>query len=204
MQAMEPEDDEIIIEIPHPVDTEISLLVTKNHRLLLKAIKASENEYIEHLRADLASDDDALQSCISQAGVFYDDLRRSANHAALVSLTTRLDRWVRVLAGKVKARARKNKSRPRVVCLMEDLNEKLGNPPETLKFFEELITARDSVIHGDSRAMWGDRQTRKVSKGYVNAYGDLEFNEDHLREAVDRVTRQLKWYDEQAADKRQG
>jgi hypothetical protein len=77
------------------------------------------------------------------------------------------------------------------------LNCKLGDGPFPDTFFEKLVTARDSVIHHDSQGKWDGQKQVRVADEYVNAYGRLDFTEEHLNDAVDKVIRQLKWYDDQ-------
>jgi hypothetical protein len=79
-------------------------------------------------------------------------LRRAANHTALVSLVTRLDHWARKFVKQLSLST--DKKRPYVVRDMEALNARLGAAPISVQFFEELVTARDSVIHNDSQAQW--------------------------------------------------
>ena len=135
-----------------------------------------------------------VSSEITHAGIFFDDLRRAASHMALVSLVTRLDHWTRKFVKKLKLRPDTTK-RPPIVRSIEALNNRLGAFNIPVELFEELVTVRDSIIHGDSQAQWEYQgQTRRVKNKYVNQCGELNFTEQHLREAIDNVTKQVKWY----------
>jgi hypothetical protein len=64
-------------------------------------------------------------------------------------------------------------------------------------FFEDLATARDSIIHADSRAEWKHNGSlRKVADHYRNAYEDMDLSEEQLKDAIQKATQQVKWYDE--------
>ncbi len=84
-----------VIDFPHEFETEIHCLVTENHRLsAMQGIDQFENELSQEIQKDLAQqDDDFVRSEVRRAEFFCNDLRRAANHMALVSLVTRLDHW---------------------------------------------------------------------------------------------------------------
>jgi len=185
--------DDLSIRIPHEFEVEISLLVTENHRITLEAIVKSEDEEVDQINKEWIGEDDReiVSSQISNVQRFFDDLRRVANHSALVSLVTRLDHWARRFVRQLSLNTKKDGDH--VVREIKALNARLGEGPYPADFFDKLVTARDSVIHGDSRGQW---ERRRVAPEYINAYGELDFTERHLAEAVDRVIQQVKWYDE--------
>lgn len=81
---------------------------------------------------------------------------------------------------------------------MELLNGKLGDGPVPLSFFEDLVTARDSVIHGDSQSKWDfDGDKREVAAKYMDVYR-LEVSEAQVAEAFEKTLEQLIWYEEKA------
>jgi hypothetical protein len=188
--------------LPHEFETEIHCLVSKNHEITLCGIQQTEDEDIDQIEKAFAGEDDQeiVNSEIRRVEMFFDDLRRAANHMALVSLVTRLDHWTRKLVKRLPLNTNK-KRQPRgrsVVGDMEALSARLGTAPIPIQFFEHLVTARDSVIHGDSQAQWKHgREIRRVADRYINNYGELCFTEQDLREASDKAKTQVKWYDEQ-------
>lgn len=192
-------DDILIGTLPHDFEFETSRLITENYAYTLRGIQQAENETINHLQTETAEDDpEAANSAIYGAEFFFDELRRAATHTALVTLVTRLDHWARKFVKHLSLKTSKNKA---VVREMEALNARLGTAPIDLNFFEELVTARDSVIHGDSQAKWVDHQgkMRHVASKYINDNGELDFTEQQLREAIENATMQVMWYDKQIA-----
>lgn len=184
-----------VVEMSHEFEVEVNRLVTENHVITLRGIQQSEDELVKHLGEELAGEDpEIMGSQIRHARQFHEDLKHAANHSALVTLVTRLEHWTRRFVKKAKLKT--EKSRPPVIRDMEALNKLLGDAPVPVKFFEELVTARDSVIHADSHAEWGYKGKRRVADKYINASEELAFGEEHLREAVERAITQIKWYDE--------
>jgi hypothetical protein len=182
-----------INDLPHEFETEIRLLVTENHRITMRGIQQSEDELVDHLRKDLAqADEEIIRSEVSHAQFFYDDLRRAANHMALVSLVTRLEHWTQKFVKQLSLST--DREELHVVRDMVALNARLDTAPIDVEFFRDLVTARDSVIHGGSQAEWKfGCETRRVAARYSDC-GDLDFTDEHLSEATKKVTTQVKWY----------
>lgn len=68
-------------------------------------------------------------------------------------------------------------------------------PPVPVAFFGELVTARDSVIHGDSKAKWSfDEKPREVAEQYRDG-GLLRVTECQLEEAAAKAIELVAWYD---------
>jgi hypothetical protein len=183
-------------EFPYEFETDLHHLVITNHNLTLGAIERSEGEDLEKLDC---SDPETLRSIENQLHDFYDDLRRAANNLAAVALVTRIQHWIIRLAktacekGKSK-RGEKKRGERTLVTNLNYLNGHLGEGPIPVKFFAELVDARDSVIHGDSKQEW-DRGRRRVASHYANSYGDTEINGEQLKEAAAKAAEQVKWYD---------
>ncbi|MGA2358646.1 MAG: hypothetical protein ABSF66_06575 [Terriglobales bacterium] len=195
--------DETEYILPHEFETEIQCLVTENHRITLRGIQQSENEYVAHIEGELAGEDpEIIRSEVRHAETFFEDLRATANRNALVSLVTRLEHRTRKLVRQLQLST--DKKSPPVARDMEELNVRLGAAaPISVQFFVDLVTARDSVIHGDSQAQWEYQgKIRRVADKYTNVYGELGFTEEHLSEAIEKVTTQVKWYDERIAASR--
>lgn len=68
-------------------------------------------------------------------------------------------------------------------------------PPVSSSFFEQLIDARDSVIHANARAEWTYQDhKRAVAKCYQNG-SDLEITEAQLKEAFTKAVEMAEWYE---------
>jgi len=180
--------DETPMEVSHPLEVEFHYLVTENHRLILEGISRMEKE-------ELVGLDDENEIRYQQR--YFDDLRIAAH----VAVVTRLDHWAKRHCENLKLKPQKikgKKSTQRKALLiqkLEMLNGKLGTAVPLI-FFEDLVTARDSVIHGDSQAEWMDRnEKRKIAEKYGG--WRLELTEEQLAEAVANTLKQLMWYDEQ-------
>ncbi len=186
--------------VSHPFEIEINLLVRVNHELTIAAIGQLEEDGIAEYRKNFADEPDIGDSLIRDHEVFCDDLRKAANHLAAVGLVTRFQHWIEKLAKKAGWKPPKKYDRPKIVYQLEHLNDKVvgegsGVPVE---FFENLITARDSVIHNDAKATWEYQgRTREIASCYRNfagEHGELEMTEAHLGEAVEKAIAQVKWY----------
>jgi hypothetical protein len=80
----------------------------------------------------------------------------------------------------------------RSLTQLNALNQDLGNGPVPVDFFEQIVTLRDSVIHGDSQLEWGGR---KVAEEYRSVQG-ADLSEEQLQEAIQKSIAQVKYYDE--------
>lgn len=189
-----------IIRLPHEFEMEITHLVTQNHALTLDGILQLEEGVVADLSKALEGDDpEILQSQVRHAKTWFDELRRAANHQALVSFVTRLEHWTRKLVKRHSLST--NKARPPVTRDMEALNSLLGIAPIPVGFFEDLVTARDSVIHADSQAQWEYQgKIRCIADRYTHDGGELGFTDEHLTEAIERAITQVKWYDERGTE----
>jgi hypothetical protein len=193
--AIDPKDlpdllDETPMEVSHPLEVEFHHLIIENHRLILEGISRIEKE-------ELVGLDDEDEIRYQQR--YFDDLRIAAHNLALVAVVTRLDHWAKRHCENLKLKPQKPKGKKLkapLVQKLEMLNGKLGTAVPLL-FFEDLITARDSVIHGDSQAEWIDHRNEK--RKIAEKYGSwrLELTEEQLAEAVANTLKQLMWYDEQ-------
>jgi hypothetical protein len=201
--------DDEFIEEAHEFEVDLNCTVVLNHRLTLDGIDHSEEEGFLKVRDMFAGrDNEALSSEMRHVTHFHDDLRRVANNLAVVGLVTRLQHWIIKLVRQLhdesklpkpkKPKSRKPVSKkPELAIKLELLNERLGEGPVPIKFFCDLENVRDSVIHGDSKAEWKDRNgTRRVEKRYTNPYDHVEFDAEQLKEAIANAIQQVKWYDE--------
>jgi hypothetical protein len=188
------------IEIPHEFEIDLNSLVVVNHKLTLEGVDRDENEELEKLEKLGWSDPEALRSIEGELQTFYEDLRKAANNLAAVALVTRIQHWVSVLSEKAYAktkskRGKRKRKEKTLVWELTYLNRSLGGGPAPVAFFAELVDVRDSVIHGDSKAKW-DRGRRHVAPHYANFYGDTEISDGQLKEAIEKATEQVKWYDD--------
>ena len=127
----------------------------------------------------------------------YDELRKAANRLALVGLVTRLQHWIGRFVKLRNLKTNKTKN-SMLVDQLEILNKTLGCGPVAISFFEDLVNARDSIIHADARAEWKYRNDdKKVSAQFRNSWGEVELSEEQLKDAVEKAILQVSWYDEQ-------
>jgi hypothetical protein len=177
-----------VVEVAHPFEVEINVLVKLNHQLTLEGIAKQEEDEIAETEESLELEDrDLVDSQIRWQQNFYAELRKAANHLAVVGLVTRFQHWIENFVKQSRAspsRAHKCKLRNQ----LEALNKSLGVGPVRVAFFEDLVNARDSVIHGDSKAKWEFNGTREVAAHYRSGSG-LEITEVQLSEAIEKRDR---------------
>jgi len=179
-------DDELwntVIEVPHAFEVDLNSIVTVNHRLTLEAIaRLEEYEIIDMQDALSEEDPEVFSSTARWHAQFYDDLRKAANHLALVGLVTRLQHWISrwIKERKIKV---PGKHESLLIKQLGALNDSFGDAgPVPLTFFLDLVMARDSVIHADSKAEWlYNGMPRSVAGRYRNASNDLVVTEDQLK-----------------------
>ena len=184
-------------EIAHEFKIDLNCVVIANHDLTLKAIDGSEDEELAKFEDSLTPENyELLRSITGHMQNFYEDLRQAARRLALVALVTRLQHWIVRFAKQTKIKC-DNTYNSQLGNQVAALNKLLGIGPVPEVFFEDLAAVRDSIIHADSRAEWQyHTKPRKVADHYRNAYGDVELTEEQLKEAIQKVTRQVIWYDE--------
>jgi hypothetical protein len=189
------------IEVCHQFEVDLNTVVVKNFELTIAGITDYEQKSTEQIREECAGDSpELLGSLVGTQEWFCEDLRSAATHLALVGLVTRFQHWIEVMAKRheIGASDRKSRECSGLIHKLKALNEKLGEGPVSLDFFSQLETARDSVIHSDSRARWDyGRKQREVAPCYCSG-SNLSVSGDQLKEAVASAVRQVKWYDEQA------
>jgi hypothetical protein len=191
-----------VIEVPHWFEIELNVLVKVNHRLTIEGIARLESEEIAKIRKDLEREDrELVDGHIRFREAYSDEMRRAAHLLALVGLVTRfqhrIKKWLK--DGKITVSKGRESS---LIKRLRALNDALGDPgPVPVQYFEDLLTARDSAIHGDSQAYWRDDRSdemREVATHYRNG-SELEVSEEHLSEAFAKTIAQVKWYDERLA-----
>jgi hypothetical protein len=140
------------LDIPHEFQIDLHCVVVANHGFTLDAIDRSEEEELTSIqKGSELEDHDTITSMMGYHQAFYDDLRQAAHRLALVALVTRLQHWVERFVAQLKVRPSKI-HQSKLANQLEALNNKLGAAPVPVVFFENIVTVRDSVIHGDSRA----------------------------------------------------
>lgn len=189
------------LEIPHAFETDLHCVVVANYALTLEGIDRSEEEELAKSDKDFAHEDfETVRSMTAPLQNFYDGLRQAARRLALVALVTRLQHWIGGFAKQMKAIPCKTKHTGYNSTLANQigaLNKILGIGPIPEIFFEDLATARDSIIHADSRAEWKHNGSlRKVADHYRTPYGDVDLSEEQLKDAIQKAIQQVKWYDE--------
>ena len=176
------------LDLPHPFEEELDWLVSINHRLVMENISRIEEQ--QESTADPID--------LPEMRAYSDELRRAANNLALVALITRLHHWVGIFVEEVTNKSARENS---LLKNLKTLNASTGEGPISLVFFEELVAVRDSIIHADTKIEWEFLgKKRRVASQYSNAsLGEIEFTQAHLQEAIEKATKQVRWYDEQNA-----
>lgn len=173
-----------LLDLPHPFEEELDCLVSINHRLLMENISRLEQE------ATVTGDGFDL---IEVRGI-SDELRRAANNLAVVGLVTRFHHWISLFVEELTQNSVRDEP---LVRNLRALEGKTGEGPISISFFQELVTVRDSIIHADSRTEWVFGNKRNVAERYANvSSGEVEFTNEHLKEAIEKSVMQVKWYDE--------
>ncbi len=181
------------IEEAHEFEVDLTCLVVANHKLTIEGIERDEDEESEKLSGILPGElEDSEQRRLHY---FYEDLRKSANNLAAVALVTRIQHWI----GRFVREIRANLDELGLVKSIDLLNAEFREcGPVPVRFFRDLVTLRDSVIHGDSRAKWNYRKAQRcVADTYVNcSLGTAEISDSQLTAAITNAIEQVKWYDE--------
>lgn len=190
------------IEVAHGFEIDLNTVVIVNHQLTIDGIASLEQRETDRIREDFAAEGrEVLDSLVGFQEWFCHDLRRVANNLALVGLVTRLRHWVEMFTQELSMRPIGYQDSA-LIRYLKALNRALGEGPVHIGFFQELVTARDSVIHADSKAQWTyKKEKRQVARRYCSG-SDLEISGEQLKEAVARAIEQVKWYDERLAPRR--
>lgn len=186
-----------IIEVTHAFEAELNTLVMSSLRFSLEGIARAEEEEIERM-SEALEDLDVQNSHAWHVELYYSKMRTAAHNFALVGLVTRLQHWVErfVRLNKVKPEGEKNDHR---LCkCLHGLNKAVNaTPPIAVEFIDGLVTARDSVIHGDSKSTWFDephQKQRSVAQRFDD-FGDLNVSQSDLEDAVQKSTQLVSWYE---------
>lgn len=187
------------IEIPHYYETELHCLVTANHKFALHGIELDEAKVIGEMEASLDLENQELgRSIISYTENFYDDLRRSARSLSLVGIVIRFDHWIGKLYRKIAPTAPRQKS---LSQKLHSLNDKLPGCPVEIGYLDELITARNAIVHHDSFAEWEhEGKMWRVADRYLQ-YNEVYLSDDDISEAVRKTIEAVKWYDDKLSTK---
>jgi len=184
-------------EIAHEFEIDLNCVVVVNHKLTLEAIDRTEDEDLAGFEKGFApeTDPETIRSIVSYAQNFYEDLRVAALRLAMVALVTRLQHWIERFVKQLKLKP--DRFHDSILSnQMESLNKTLGVGPVPVTFFDGLVRVRDAVIHNDSRAEWEfNGKPRKVADEYKSAYDNVEVTEEQLKEAIEKATQQVIWYD---------
>jgi hypothetical protein len=193
------------IEIPDAFESEIAVLVLRNHEFTLKGIEAFENEGTQEIASDFEGNEpEIISSEISHFSYYCDDLRKAATRQALVGLVTRLEHWARTYERQMLKRlpsalpSKDVKDKSRLWSRLEALNAGIGKGPIEIDYFDELATVRNSIIHGDSQAEWADDRSGKrriIPDRYWSSYEDVDFTDSDLHEAIDKAKQQMSFYE---------
>ena len=185
-------------EIAHEFEIDLRCLVTSNHKLTIEAIDQDEEKEVTGIEEELRLESpETVYSFTGPLQNFYDDLRRAARLQAMVALVTRLQHWISKFVKQRKLVPVKDRNRPTLVRELDALNKDLGVGPVPVAFFENIVTLRDSVIHGDAQAEWQFQgKKRTIAPEYANSWGHAEISEEQLQDVIQKAIQQVKWYDE--------
>jgi hypothetical protein len=185
----------------HDFDLEVDSFVLANYEHTLRGIEQRENDALAETEDDFRDDTDGTHGVDTQIQIYYERLRVTAVHLALVRLVIRLEHWVsrfkRAIPDVPKQRPHKER-KSKLGRKLDVLNDCLGKGPVQVDFFDDLAVARNSVVHADSSESWLNAFDKRahVAKHYANDFGELKFADDNLRDAAKKAKRQVKWYDE--------
>lgn len=189
-------------EEANPFEVDLNCLVILNHEFTIQKIDLAEQKDMDDLEKSLAGEDsDMIGSFLFQITSFYQGLRRAARNMAVVGLVTRFDHWIEKYMQERQI-PRHSKEKRTLIAHLCDLNKYLHVDFESIDFFKGLVNARDSVIHQDSRTEWEwNGESHTVPQQCSNPYnGELDVSEDYLKEAKEKITKQVRWYDERIAE----
>ena len=198
LDALELNDEPL--EVAHEFEVDLNCIVVVNHRFTLEGIDRSEEEDLRAIGKDFAIEDlEIMNSEANHLHTFYEDLRQAANSLAVVGLVTRFHHWTTQLVRRLPSTPRPYAQQALARELLA-LSETLGAGPVDVQFFKDLVTVRDSVIHGDSRSEWEfpPGNSRSIANHYRSAAGRVEISEEQLADAIKKAIQQVKWYDHQA------
>jgi hypothetical protein len=185
-------------KVAHEFEVDLKCLIIVNHHFTLEGIAKAEDEELAAIEEDLALEGpDVLNSIINGRTMFYAGLREAAHNLAWVGVVTRFHHWITGFVRALPTTPKPYMQQP-LAKELETLNKCLGKGPFEVQFFKDLVTVRDSVIHGDSRSEWEFpvKNLRRVADRYVHpGDGDLELSEEQLKEAIEKVVQQVEWYD---------
>lgn len=192
------------IEVAHWFEIDLSILVIQNHQLVIEGIGNQERNAIAKTCETLEHEDaETIDSQIRWQENIFEDMRNAARQLAAVGLVTRFDYWITKFVDRVPDVHKSSWKGCRLCKNLDSLNRCVGTGPVPLQFFEDLISTRDSVIHGGSKAEWKDERygtVRKIAERYRNGT-ELEITEDQLNEAAKNLIAQVEWYDERPASR---
>jgi hypothetical protein len=199
---MEPEGDDVwneIIEVSHAFEVELGALVTSNLQATLIGIATLLDEEKDKVGEQLEGEDyDVLNSHLGWVEKAYDDMRVAARNFALVGVVTRLQHWIQRFVDLNEVKPIGESEDPRLCKLVRGLDKALNKqPPITVEFVKELVDARDSVIHGDSKSTWTDDRSQKprsIAERFEQ-WGELNVSQSDLEEAVQKTAELVRWYE---------
>lgn len=181
-------------EIAREFTVDIRRFVLVNFETTMKGLDADETEELDTFgRVTDPDDRDNICRHISRD---YADFRSAAKNLAIVGLITRFQHWIGSYARKRRFNLPRQPDESTLMWHLRVLNDRLGPGPVPLAFFDDMITIRDSVIHGDAQAKWphGGKE-REVAERYRDLYGNLSVDDEQFDEMVKNTTEQVLYYD---------
>src|SRR5271156_2174114 len=153
-------------EAPHGFGVDIHTVVLTNLKLVLAGIDQLETKETTDYVKQTHDDEENQQSFISWIQGQHDLLRTAAVHLALVGLVTRYHHWLITIANCLRAGKDKTFDKS-AIQEMHFLNDHFKPSPHQPKDFTKWVTARDSIIHADSKAAWEfEGKTRHIESQF--------------------------------------
>jgi hypothetical protein len=184
--------NETLVEEAHPFEAELQKVVFANHRLLLEDISV-----VEDVSDDGGPEEPEANACYrTHERAYFDDRRMAATGLALVGLVTLFRSWLETFVEREGLKPKPHQHTHAIERLLTTLNEHFAAEPKIpVRFFTELVDARDSIIHRNSESEWEYKGVpRKVAPIYVNAYGRTQITLAGLEEAYKKAVTQIAWY----------
>jgi hypothetical protein len=184
------------IEPPaHPFAVDLRTTVLISWEFALNEINRVEEQDLKEREEELAGEDyEILSAGISAVTSEFERYRESANQLALVGVLTRLQHWINSLVDGRPDAPKGKKSL--LVSQLKWLDAKWGPGPVPISFFEDAVTVRDSIVHGNSEAVWmRGTESRKIADRYSTASGQVSLSEVQLKEVASKAIEQFRWFE---------
>jgi hypothetical protein len=188
-------------EAAHEFEVDLHNTVVANYNAMLEGIdREEEGELVDVQDGFRLEGRETVDSISGYVQNGYEERRRNARLSAVVNLVIRLEQWTFRFTGRLNLKP-KRVHQSQLANHVEALNNFWGDGPVPVTFFENLAELRHSIVHADSRADWNYGRNRAVADEFRGTFGDVDLTDEQLKDAIDKATRQVKWYDEKMLSK---